>query len=193
MASSRYLRAHRDQFHRCCLSSSENWSQVDQLIAPPLGFPPTTGILALFLSGFSSPTPSLFSSLIVFFFFFLFLFSKLGKREKLLSSKFIVLIVWLLFPDSHPSFLFFEIRKYFIFPSSILFIFYPFRFLKFHSHSTLSVSKLSLLLSRDARFERLGNVVFCRCERGRGGGRENLDCTEDDEERGIIGRLRHRI
>lgn len=32
---------HTDRFHRRrCLYSSENWSQVDQLIAPPLGFPP---------------------------------------------------------------------------------------------------------------------------------------------------------
>lgn len=33
-------------------------------------------------------------------------------------------------------------------------------------------------------------TLFSRCERE---GEKNLDCTEDDEEREIIGRLRHRI
>lgn len=81
MASSRYLRAHRDQFHRCCLSSSENWSQVDQLIAPPLGFPPTTAPRIVPKRIFFPDSFSLLLFAFIFFVFVFFLFSKLEEGE----------------------------------------------------------------------------------------------------------------
>lgn len=56
-----------------------------------------------------------------------------------------------------------------------------------------SILKRRLLHTRTQALRKIGKRCFLDAKERDGEGEKNLDCTEDDEEREIIGRLRHRI